>query len=82
MVESAAPPRPAPSRRAERRTPDRILDAAMVEFGTRGYEATSLDDLAGRLGIRKQTILYWYSSKDVLLEAVVDRCAEIGRAHV
>ena len=75
MVESAAPPRPAPSTRAARRTPDRILDAAMVEFGTRGYEATSLDDLAGRLGIRKQTILYWFPSKDVLLEAVVDRCA-------
>jgi AcrR family transcriptional regulator len=48
----------------------------MVEFGTRGYEATSLDDLAGRLGIRKQTILYWFPSKDVLLEAVVDRCAD------
>ena len=61
---------------AARRTPDRILDAAMVEFGTRGYEATSLDDLAGRLGIRKQTILYWFSSKEVLLEAVVDRAAD------
>lgn len=59
-----------------RRTPDRILDVAMVEFGTRGYEATSLDDLAGRLGIRKQTILYWFPSKEVLLEAVVDRCAD------
>jgi AcrR family transcriptional regulator len=75
MVESVAPPRPAAPRRAERRTPDRILDAAMVEFGTRGYEATSLDDLAGLLGIRKQTILYWFPSKDVLLEAVVDRCS-------
>jgi TetR/AcrR family transcriptional regulator len=62
--------------RAARRTPDRILDQAMVEFGTRGYEATSLDDLAGRLGIRKQTILYWFPSKEVLLEAVVDRCAD------
>ncbi len=48
----------------------------MVAFGTRGYEATSLDDLAGILGIRKQTILYWFASKDVLLEAVVDRCAD------
>jgi AcrR family transcriptional regulator len=48
----------------------------MVEFGTRGFEATSLDDLAGRLGIRKQTILYWFPSNDVLLEAVVDRCAD------
>jgi AcrR family transcriptional regulator len=54
----------------------RILEAAMAEFGTRGYEATSLDDLARVLGIRKQTILYWFPSKDVLLEAVVDRCAD------
>ena len=57
-------------------TADRILVAAMGEFGTRGYEATSLDDLAGLLGIRKQTILYWFPSKEALLEAVVDRCAE------
>jgi TetR/AcrR family transcriptional regulator len=57
-------------------TGDRILAAAMAEFGTRGFEATSLDDLAGELGIRKQTILYWYPSKDALLEAVVDRCAD------
>jgi AcrR family transcriptional regulator len=56
-------------------TADRILVVAMREFGTRGYEATSLDDLARSLGIRKQTILYWFASKEVLLEAVVDRCA-------
>jgi AcrR family transcriptional regulator len=59
-----------------RGTADRILVAAMAEFGTRGYEATSLDDLARLLGIRKQTILYWFPSKDALLEAVVDRCAD------
>lgn len=57
-------------------TADRILDASMTAFGTRGYEATSLDELARELGIRKQTILYWYPSKDALLEAVVDRCAD------
>jgi TetR/AcrR family transcriptional regulator len=57
-------------------TADRILTAAMAAFGTRGYEATSLDDLARDLGIRKQTILYWYPSKDALLTAVVDRCAD------
>jgi AcrR family transcriptional regulator len=60
-------------------TAARILDAAMTAFGSRGFEASSLDDLAGELGIRKQTILYWYPSKDALLEAVVDRCAdEVG----
>jgi TetR/AcrR family transcriptional regulator len=57
------------------RTPDRILDAALASFATRGYEATSLDALADGLGIRKQSILYWFASKEVLLEAVIDRSA-------
>ena len=59
-----------------RPTADRILGAAMDAFGTRGYDGTSLDDLARDLGIRKQTILYWFPSKEALLEAVVDRCAD------
>jgi len=57
------------------RTAERILMAALDAFGTRGYGATSLDDLAGELGIRKQTILYWYPSKDALLDAAIDRTA-------
>jgi TetR/AcrR family transcriptional regulator len=60
----------------EQATDERILVAAMTAFGTRGYDGTSLDDLARDLGIRKQTILYWFPSKEVLLEAVVDRCAD------
>ncbi len=56
-------------------TGDRILDAALESFGTRGYEATSLDSLAVALGIRKQTILYWFPSKEALLGAVIDRSA-------
>lgn len=58
------------------KTPARIVEVAMRAFGTGGYEGTSLDDLARQLGIRKQTILYWFPSKDALLEAVVDRCAD------
>src|SRR5690606_32283107 len=50
--------------------------AAMDAFGTRGYEATSLDDPARSLGVRKQTILYWFPSKERLLEAVVDHVAD------
>jgi TetR/AcrR family transcriptional regulator len=56
-------------------TPDRILDAALGSFGTRGYEATSLDALAGSLGMTKQSILYWFPSKEVLLSAVIERSA-------
>jgi TetR/AcrR family transcriptional regulator len=53
-------------------TRERVLEAATASFGTRGYEATSLDQLAVELGIRKQTILYYYPSKPELLDAVVD----------
>src|ERR687898_286350 len=62
---------------AVRRVPtaERIVTAAIAAFGTRGYGATSLDDLARELGIRKQTILYWYPSKEALLDAAVDRTA-------
>jgi len=59
----------------ETSTPARILDAALVSFATRGYEATSLDAVAAGLEVRKQTILYWFPSKEVLLEAVIDRSA-------
>jgi len=58
-----------------RSTSERILDAALASFATRGYEASSLDALAVGLDIRKQTILYWFPSKEVLLEAVIDRSA-------
>jgi len=53
-------------------TNERIVDAALTSFGTRGFDGTSLDDLAAGLGIRKQTILYWFPSKEALLNAVID----------
>lgn len=53
-------------------TPTRVVDAALRAFGTAGYDATSLDALAGELGIAKQTILYHFASKEALLEAVID----------
>jgi AcrR family transcriptional regulator len=59
-----------------RRTSDRILDAALAQFGRRGYEATSLDALAAELSLTKQAILYWFPSKEALLDAVVVRSAD------
>jgi len=57
------------------RTRARIVDAALEAFGTRGYEATSLDALAADLGIAKQSVLYWFATKDALLDAVVAQAA-------
>jgi AcrR family transcriptional regulator len=56
-------------------TRDRVLGAALGSFGTKGFEATSLDQIAAELGVRKQTILYYFPTKAELLDAVVDRAA-------
>lgn len=63
-------PAPAPSTR------ERILDAALDLFGLRGVDATSLDDVAAAVGVRKQTVLYWFPSKDALVDGVLEATAE------
>ena len=66
---------------APNRTDQRILDVASRSFGTRGFDATSLDDLGHELGLAKQTILYWFPSKQALLDAAVARgAAELSEA--
>lgn len=56
-------------------TSDRILHAALASFADRGYEATSLDALAKGLGLTKQSILYWFPSKEAVLEATIAQSA-------
>ncbi len=57
-------------------TAERVLAAALASFASRGFEATSLDDLAAELGVRKQTILYYHRSKEALLGSVIDHVAD------
>ena len=52
-------------------TRQRILDAATDLFGARGTEAVSLDQIAAEVGVAKQTLLYWFPSKDDLVGAVL-----------
>ena len=61
---------------SEPTTRQRILDTALDSFGTRGVDGTSLDALARELGLRKQSILYHFKSKNTLFEAVLDEAAD------
>jgi len=53
-------------------TRTRILDAALDLFGSRGIEAVSLDEISRAVGVRKQSLLYWFPSKGDLVDAVLD----------
>jgi AcrR family transcriptional regulator len=56
------------ARKAETR--DAIVAAARKLFATQGIEATTLDRIAGEVGLTKGAIYSTFSSKDELVEAV------------
>jgi len=60
-------PRPPSSQGAETR--EKILEVALELFTHQGYDATSLRDIAERLGITKAALYYYFERKeDILLE--------------
>jgi TetR/AcrR family transcriptional regulator len=63
----------------ERRTT--LIEEAIRQFGREGYGGASLDDIASAVGVRKQTLLYYFPTKDALLEACLQaagvRLAEV-----
>lgn len=60
-------------------TRGRILESATVLFGTRGFDAVSLDQIAAEVGVAKQTLLYWFPSREELLQEVLaGAAAELG----
>ncbi|HYH34333.1 MAG TPA: TetR/AcrR family transcriptional regulator [Nocardioides sp.] len=55
---------------------DSLLDIAVAVFNERGYDATSMEDLAARLGITKSAIYHHVSSKVDLLRLALDRALD------
>ncbi|GAB1691731.1 TetR/AcrR family transcriptional regulator [Krasilnikovia sp. M28-CT-15] len=55
---------------------DAVLTAAVRLFNERGYEATSMGELAERLGITKSSIYHHVSSKQELLRMAVDHALD------
>jgi TetR/AcrR family transcriptional regulator len=55
---------------------EEILDVATRLFAERGYEGTSMNDVAERVGMRKASLFYHYATKDVLYETVLARLVD------
>jgi AcrR family transcriptional regulator len=71
-------------------TAERILDAAEDLFAENGYSATSLGEVADRVGIRPPSLYNHFRNKEALYEAVLERLLaafaapleELGRGQV
>jgi len=52
---------------------DEILDAAEILFETKGFDGTSTNDILKAVGIARGTLYYHFSSKEDILDALIDR---------
>lgn len=71
-----AQPYPAGSVIAGGGTKTAIRDAAVKLFGSKGFEQTSLREVADAVGITKASLYYHYPSKFELLMAIIDPVVE------
>ena len=72
-------PAPDATRRSER-SRRAIYDAALDLVAEVGYPRTTIEGIAARAGVGKQTIYRWWGSKaDVLLEAFLDLSTQAAR---
>jgi AcrR family transcriptional regulator len=60
-------------------TRQRILDIALDLFISQGYDATSIRQIAERLGFSKASIYYHFASKQDILMALHYKLHEVGR---
>jgi AcrR family transcriptional regulator len=60
-------------------TRERILDVALDLFTEKGFDGTSLREIAERLDVTKAALYYYFPSKDDILMALHMRIHEFGR---
>ena len=73
MTQPRRSPRGQDRKRDPERTRERILDAAVVEFGEHGFSGARISAIAARAGVNQQLISYYFDSKEGLYRALQDR---------
>ena len=71
--------KPEPLTARGRRTRDALLAAGRQVIETRGFNATTADDIADAAGVSHGTFYTWFSDKDALMRALVD--TTLAEAH-
>ena len=64
----------APARRSTRTasTRERLYAAALTLIGTRGVDQVSVEEIAAEAGVAKGTVYYNFTSKDMLIEGLLE----------
>ena len=62
-------------------TKQEILDAALELFSVQGFEATSIAQIAGAVGIRKASLYSHFENKQAILNALVQKVLEQYEEH-
>ena len=62
-------------------TKKEILEAALELFSVQGFEATSISQIAGAVGIRKASLYSHFESKQAILDELVKEVLEQYAAH-
>jgi TetR/AcrR family transcriptional regulator, cholesterol catabolism regulator len=70
-----SPTRPALKQRYERRQ-DELVRQAAREFARRGYDQTTMQELAGSMGLATGALYHYFASKEELLAAICDQLME------
>src|ERR1700749_1374956 len=76
--QTGTPTRGARGSQSQGSTRERILDIALELFVERGYDKTSLRDIAERLGTTKAALYYHFARKEDILLELHMRLHEIG----
>jgi AcrR family transcriptional regulator len=71
------PPTPPPPAGGPKNTRERILDIALELFIEKGYDKTSLREIAEQLGFSKAALYYHFASKDDILLALHYRLHDV-----
>ena len=66
-------PAPDERQRDAERSKQQLLDAAVIEFGARGFRGARVSEIAARAGVNKQLISYYFGGKRGLYQAVSER---------
>lgn len=62
--------------RPPRFTQEELLDLVVAEFNTRGYDATSMEDIAGATGMTKSAVYHHVPGKEALLRLALTRAVD------